>query len=169
MKRPVLSCTEVSTYTLEISVRSTISSGFSVMLSRATLPSESATSTRISRASKGFSSVHSTANGGPDGSSPTSALSTKNRTAPIATSFLAETCATMRMAPVVPVRPSGEVMRIARGGGICVEACGLWPEATSPVQCDGEREDSEPANRDGQHAHACGCSVDISSVLSSTK
>ncbi len=37
----------------------------------------------------------------------------------MATSFWPETCATMRIAPVVPVRPSGEVMRMARGEGAC--------------------------------------------------
>ena len=54
--------------------------------------------------------------GGPSASSPTRASFTKNLTGPSAICGECETCATMRIAPGRPVRPSGDVMRTEKAG-----------------------------------------------------
>ena len=67
-----------------------------------------------SRRSNGFSSVHSTAYGGPSSSVLYSVPSTKKRTGPSVAPAGCSICATMRTVPTPPVRPRGDVMRTDR-------------------------------------------------------
>ncbi len=73
---PALLYTLASSSTRLVPVSSTISNGFSSMVSRTIWPSSSSASTVISRRSYGFSSSHSTAYGGPSSSTPSSISST---------------------------------------------------------------------------------------------
>ncbi len=113
---PVVSITDASSSTAETDVSNVTSNGFRSTKSRAVRPAESLTATAISRAANGLSSTHSTAYGAPSLSVPMSLPSTKNSTGLNTVPFSAVMRATMRVAPDMPVRPSGEVMRTESPG-----------------------------------------------------
>src|SRR4051794_33323809 len=128
--RPVLSCTVASTSTLITSACSTKSKAARSTRAVALRPLASVTSAVITVGANGLSSIQSIAYTGPSASCPTGAPLTKNFTPWIATSPTCSTRATMRTAPGVPVRPSGDVMRMASGGS---SARSLTPAATARI------------------------------------
>ena len=138
------------------SVFSTTSKGGRRTASRSVVAGESSTWTTISRGSNGFSSVQSTAYGGPFVHRADSVAVDEELDRRECTSRRHAICATMRTRVTRPVRPSGDVMRRTlacdRVGGLpaCPAPCCAWRARPS-----GWRRAGDSAAPNGAADHRC--------------